>query len=390
MSDLMDRLAAENPVAEDRTPPIAEVWRKIDGARSDARAWRAGRRTLMIAAVSLPIIAVLLLAIVLRASDRRGSHPAVSGVTGGGSALDPALQHAALRQLTGRDGAIAVLDPRTGEIKALASVGGARPGMLWAPEATFDVVTAAAGLDSGLYDANSRIPGDSPALLSDTTVRNNEGESFGSITIGQALAFSVNTAFARIGVRLGATTITTYMRRFGFYASPGLHGIPASGVRVGGALVLPSARRVPLGALAAGQGDLTATALQMAMVAATVANGGILVPPRLDVVRGSTDGRRVISAQTARVLTDMLRNVISEGTGTPANLTGLPMAGKTGTAQAGAGERGTVVSFIGFAPAAHPRLAIAVLVRDPRGGFGGTVAAPIAARVIRSALGYER
>jgi peptidoglycan glycosyltransferase len=389
MNDLMDRLAAANPVAEDRTPSIEDVWSKIDGAQPGRGAWRAGRWALAIAAVALPVIAVALVAVVLRGAEHRGSRPAINRVTSGGSTVDPALQAAALRQLSGRDGEIVVLDPRTGSVEALAA-SATDSSALWAPEATFDVVTAAAALDSGRYDAGSRISGDSPEVLSGTTVRNNEGASFGSITLGQALASSAKTVFARVGVKLGAETITTYMRRFGFYAAPGVDGIPASGIRVGGTLVLPSAGRVPLGALAAGQGDLRATALQMAMLAATVADGGILATPHLDTARASGSGRRVISARTASVLTEMMRGAVSRGTGTQAGLDGLGIAGKTGTAAAGAGGHGTVVSFIGFAPAAHPTVAIAVVLRDPSGGFGGTVAAPIAARVIRSALGYGR
>ncbi|MBV9465628.1 MAG: hypothetical protein JO169_05890 [Solirubrobacterales bacterium] len=331
---------------------------------------------------------MLLVAFALRATEHRGSHPAVPRVLAGGSTLDRGLQAAALRQLAGREGAIVVLDPRTGAIKALAAGGGhALLRTLWAPEATFDVVTAAAALDSGRYDASSRISGSSPAVLSGTTVRNDEGESFGPITIGRALTLSVNTVFARIGARVGAPTLTAYMRRFGFYAAPGVDGTPASGIRVGGTLVLPSAGGVALGALASGQGNLDATALQMAMVASTVADGGILTAPHLGVAPTRVAARRVISARTARLLIEMLRTVVSQGTGTPADLGGLTIAGKTGTAAAGAGGGGTVVSFIGFAPAAHPTVAIAVVLRDPRGGFGGAVAAPIAARIIRTALG---
>src|SRR5581483_6668929 len=224
--------------------------------------------------------------------------------------LDRELQATAVRQLSGRAGAIVVLDPRTGAVKVLAASGGTSPGTLWAPEATFDVVTAAAALDSGRYDSSSRISGASPAPLSGTTVRNSQGQT----TLGQALAFSVNTDFARIGERLGRGTITTYMRRFGFYSSPGIDGIPASGLRVGGALVLPSAARVPVGALASGHSDLRATALQMGMVAATVANGGVLAWPHLHAAPAQAGDRLVMSARTARLLTQMLRSAVSQGT----------------------------------------------------------------------------
>src|SRR5436309_1114862 len=150
MSDLMERLAAANPVAEDRMPSIEDVWDKIDGARPARRAWRAGGRALVIAAVALPVIGVLLVAVTLRGADRRGSQRTATNVAPGRSTLDPALQGAALRQLAGRDGAIVVVDPRTGAVEALAA-GRGRSGTLWAPEATFDVVTAAAALDRGRY-----------------------------------------------------------------------------------------------------------------------------------------------------------------------------------------------------------------------------------------------
>ena len=95
-----------------------------------------------------------------------------------------------------------------------------------------------------------------------------------------------------------------------------------------------------------------------------------------------------MTTRTARLLTQMLRGVVTQGTATAANLSGLSIAGKTGTApdSGGPGRHGTVASFIGFAPADHPTVAIAVVLRVPRGGFGGTEAAPIAARVIRDVL----
>ena len=392
MSDLMERLAAANPSAEEHVPPIDEVWRKLERARPVRRAWRVSRGALSIAAMALPVLGVLFIASALRGASHRGTDAPVRKTATGGATLDRSLQATAWRQLAGRDGAIVVLDPRTGAVKALVARGGSRTpsATLWPPEATFDVVTAAAALDSGRYTPSSRIPGTSPASISETTVHNSGGASFGSMTIGQALADSVNTVFARVGAGLGASTLTTYMRRFGFYAAPGVAGLPASGARVEGGLVLPSADGVPPGAIAAGQGELTATALQMAMVASTVADGGILAAPHLDAGRAAGSSRRVISARTARRLTEMLRGAVDHGTGTPAEIGRLGIAGKTGTAPAGALGRGTIASFIGFAPAAHPTVAVAVVLRDPAGGFGGTIAAPVAARVVRAALAERR
>jgi peptidoglycan glycosyltransferase len=205
--------------------------------------------------------------------------------------------------------------------------------------------------------------------------------------LSQALSASANTVFARIGDALGPTRMTTYMERFGFYAPPSNGRFPASGTRVAGRLTLPTSGVVPLGPLSAGGGDLTATTVQMAMVAAAVANGGALASPRLTTGTTRVSESRVISPRTARTLTNMLRHVVTNGTGTKANLAGLQIAGKTGTAEvSGSQPHETVVSFIGFAPADHPTVAVAVLLRDPHGGFGGTEAAPIAARVIRALL----
>jgi peptidoglycan glycosyltransferase len=174
--------------------------------------------------------------------------------------------------------------------------------------------------------------------------------------------------FARVGTEVGASALTREMRLFGL-----------SSRAVGGG-------RVAVGPLAAGQGPVTVTPLQLATMAATIANRGWLAQPHATALVGPAPQRPVMSARAARLITQMLRRVVTDGTATAANLPGLSIAGKTGNAPAGPGK-GTVVSFIGFAPADHPTVAIAVVLTAPRGAFGGTVAAPIAARVIRDVLG---
>nr|MDQ2897735.1 penicillin-binding transpeptidase domain-containing protein [Actinomycetota bacterium] len=143
---------------------------------------------------------------------------------------------------------------------------------------------------------------------------------------------------------------------------------------------------VPLGPLAVGRAGLIATPLQMAMVASAVAGGGTLMTPHLDRRTPSVQSR-VMTPATARALTAMLRGVVTSGTGTPADLRGGRIAGKTATVPLSTRRDGvTDVWFVGFAPADHPTVAVAVALELKHGGFGGTSAAPIAARVIASLL----
>ncbi len=392
MSDVLQRLADANPVSEAQMPPIEEVWRKVAHAPAPAaRGWRRTGRWMGVAvAVVIPVAIVLVIALSLGRAHRHGSPRSVPGGQPTSSTRDPVAERAALAQLSGHAGSIVVLDPRTGAIEALAGTGGVSARTLVAPEATFDVVTAAAALDSGRYTPASRISGASPAGVTGSVVRNEFGQSLGRMTLAGALSRSVNTVFARVGDDLGPVEMTMYMRRFGFYARPGVDRIPASGARSAGTLALPTERPVALGRLAAGQGELSATSLQMAMVAAAVANGGVLVSPHLATGTRPVLRRRVMSARAARALTQMLRQVVTQGTGTAANLAGLQIAGKSGTARVSPSSRATLESFIAFAPAEHPTVAVAVLLRDPHGGYGGTDAAPIAAHVIRALLAARR
>jgi penicillin-binding protein A len=368
MTDLIDRLAAANPALEQQEPPIDDLWRKI--AASDAVCtrtpwWRAGGRAVLIAATAVPIIAVIVLAFSDHRAARGPSRPVVTGVHRGGSTIDPTIQRGVRQALSGRVGSVVVLDPRTGAIKAMVATGILRHGASVPPGATFDVVTAAAALSSGRYGPLSQVSGASPFMSAGSEVRNDDGQSVGRVTLSDAMAFSVNTAFARVGVGLGLSALTGQMRRFGLDALPD----------------------IAVGRLAAGQSSLTTTPLQMAMLAAAIANRGRLVQPHIKPLAGPTSERSVMPARTARQLTQMLRRTVTHGTATPANLPGLRIAGKTATAHAGkTSGQGTVASFIGFAPAEHPTVAIVVVLADSNGGFGGTTAAPIAAHIIRSVL----
>jgi hypothetical protein len=163
MTDLLDRLAAANPARGDVEPPIEDVWRKIAAGGEPGRCpWRRrGGRALLIAAIVIPVIAVILIAVSARRAAQRPQHPAVTGVNHGRSTIDPAVQRSVRRALAGRSGSIVVLNPQTGAIRAMATTwslhGG--PGASVPPGATFDVVTLAAALASGRYGPHSLISG---------------------------------------------------------------------------------------------------------------------------------------------------------------------------------------------------------------------------------------
>ncbi|MGN6188541.1 MAG: peptidoglycan D,D-transpeptidase FtsI family protein [Conexibacter sp.] len=346
------------------------------------------------------------------------------------TSLDPAAQRIATEQLdaTGSPGAVVALDPRTGAVKVMASTPGYDPNQLgqsgvfrrlngagsgaplldratqssYAPGSTFKVVTAAAAIDSGKYTPDSTIDGSSPKTISGVPMHNDLGHSYGPITLTEAMTFSVNTVFGQIGEALGKQTMADYMRRFGFYRRPPLDypadELLASGERLNGKLLPVTSDQVDVGRMAIGQDKLAVTPLQMAMVAAAIANGGKLMTPHLADRVVDPDGRTVdrvepsvystpVSPETATAVNQMMRTVVESGTGTAVQLPGIEVAGKTGTAEIGdVGANLTQPSFVAFAPADNPRIAIAVTVERSQGGFGGTVAAPIARAVLERLL----
>jgi penicillin-binding protein A len=346
------------------------------------------------------------------------------------TAVDPRAQRAALDALGGRPGSVVALEPRTGRVRVMASVPGfdpnfpadgtARtierlrraggspltnrstqfaPGGEHPPGSAFKVVTAAAALDSGRFRPSSVVNGNTGKVISGTPLQNDNSQSFGDIDLTTGLTFSVNTVWAEVAETLGRGTMARYMNRFGFGARPPVD-LPeeersASGVIEGERLLPPLNRTVDIGRVGIGQGKLQATPLQMAMVVAAVANRGVLMRPRLAQRIVDRDGRvvddvrpevlsRVMKRSTAEALTDMMKNVVREGTGTAAALGGESVAGKTGTAEfPDTGQ--SQVWFVGFAPADSPRIAIAVTI-ERSSGTGGEVAAPIARRVLEVLL----
>jgi penicillin-binding protein A len=335
--------------------------------------------------------------------------------------LDSRAQQVARDGLAGRAGSVVAIEPRTGRVRALVSIPGYDPNEIpnrfgdlrrapgspllnraaqsgYPPGSTFKVVTATAALDSGEYNPNSVVDGRSPKRIGGVPLSNFGNEDFGPVTLTTALTNSVNTVWAEVAEKLGKRTMLEYMRRFGFDRRP-LIDLPADEIRASGVYnrdgeLLRSADAIDIGRVAIGQERLQVTPLQMALIAAGVANGGRLMRPHLVRQIKDRDGRtlreekpseqrEVMKRSTAAQLAGMMANVVEEGTGTAAALEGISVAGKTGTA-----ERGGTINqawFIGFAPAANPRVAIAVTVEKTT-GQGGTVAAPIAKTVMETLL----
>src|SRR3954452_25369225 len=265
---------------------------------------------------------------------------------------------------------------------------------LYPPGSTFKAVTAAAALDSGRYTPDSPISGRNGKVISGVPLQNFGGEDFGSVSLTFALTQSINTVFGQVGVDLGGRTMARYMRPFAFDAQPPIDlpsdQLAASGERYKGRVVSPTSRVVDVGRMAIGQDKLLVTPLQMATVAQTISNGGVRMRPYVVEKGFDQDGRttidhqpkeaeRVMSASSAAALTAMMKQVVREGTGTAAALTGVEVAGKTGTAELNNNGLNDLW-FIAFTD----RHAVAVVVERVQGGTGGTVAAPIAKQVLQA------
>ncbi|HEV3056056.1 MAG TPA: penicillin-binding transpeptidase domain-containing protein, partial [Solirubrobacteraceae bacterium] len=255
-------------------------------------------------------------------------------------------------------------------------------------------------LDTGRFTPTSTFNGNSPQTVSGVPLQNDGNASYGQVTLTDALTYSINTVFGPLGVTLGRQTMETYMRRFGFYSLPPLDFPPgemiASGERdARGRLLLPTSDQVDIGRMAIGQDKLEVTPMQMAMVASAVADRGTLMAPHFATRVVNQDGQtvetikptvysQVMKPSTADELKQMMTKVVEEGTGTAANLQGVQVAGKTGTA--------TIATniddawFIGLAPVANPNVAVAVVLEHIPNGFGGVYAAPIAAQIIKLLL----
>ncbi len=333
--------------------------------------------------------------------------------------LDPGAQQTALQALAGRAGSVVAIDPRSGRVLVMAAQPDFNPNRIpdefgtlnrdprsplfnrstqsgYPPGSTFKVMTATAALDSGRFQPNSVLDGSSPKKIGGVPLSNFGNEDYGPVTLTTALTNSINTVWGRVGERLGKATMYEYMRRFGFNRKPHIDlprdELRASGVYDNGKL-LDDSDAVDIGRVAIGQERLLVTPLQMAMVVSAIGNGGALMRPHLVERVRDHDGKTVKSLKpaeesnvmkpsTASALGAMMSKVVEEGTGTAAALSGIDVAGKTGTAEVGGTNQAW---FIAFAPVTAPRVAIAVTVERTT-GQGGTIAAPIAKQVMESLL----
>jgi penicillin-binding protein A len=334
--------------------------------------------------------------------------------------LNSRAQRAAVQALEGRKGAVVALDPSDGAVLAMVSTPSYDPNGLddgttfkrlsadeqnspivnratqsgYPPGSTMKVVTATAALDTRRYRPESRVNGRNGKPISGVPLNNFGGEDFGDIDLTLALTKSVNTVWAEVGERLGKRTMAKYMTRYGFYKLPPIDlpadQLLASGERYRGRLLSPLSPRIDVGRMAIGQDKLLVTPLQMATVAATVANGGVRMEPHITQKIVDPDGRtqddiegeraaRVMSTDTARALSVMMKNVVKEGTGTAAALEGVDLGGKTGTAEIDVARKINDAWFIGFTD----EFAVAVVLERIQ-GTGGVDAAPVAKQVLEA------
>lgn len=308
-----------------------------------------------------------------------------------------------------------VLDPRTGSVLAIASVPSYDPNDfdnefaaltsdphaplidraldgLYPPGSTFKIFTGAAALDSQTVTMDSRFEDPGYLVIGDFTLHDNEGEATGYADLTTAFALSSNVDFAQIALKMGVDTFYDYLAKWGIGDSLDFQ-LPSQRASV------PSKAGIVPGELAQmgfGQGALLMTPLQMALIGATIADQGS--EPRPFVVRQITrDGvaasvssastlSNPVSAQVAANVTSMMIATVQRGTGTAAALPHITVAGKTGTATNPLGR--SHAWFVAFAPADHPRVAVAIVVENV--GYGGTYAAPIARAVLQAALESDK
>ncbi len=304
-----------------------------------------------------------------------------------------------------------VMDPNSGAILALANwprvnandLAGAPSyatqdraiSVNYEPGSTFKAFTVAAALEDGKVTPDTSF--DIPPVLqfSDRQIHDAEDHGYVRDSVAQILKVSSNIGAVLIGQRVGASSFSQWVQRFGFGKPT---GVDLPGEQSG--IVLPLARYSgsTMGNLPMGQG-IAVTPMQMAAAYSAIANGGILRAPHIVAAVGGhkrpePKGKRVISEATAASIRSMLEGVLGPGgTASGAAIPGYDLAGKTGTAQkaipGGYSQTKYVASFVGFAPAAHPKLLCAVVVDEPNGEiYGGQVAAPAWRDIVNFALGY--
>jgi cell division protein FtsI (penicillin-binding protein 3) len=318
------------------------------------------------------------------------------------------------RVFSPKDATAIVMDPRSGAILAVANWPqvnandpGASPasamqdravGFAYEPGSTFKAMTVSGALQEGLITPSTPFNVPDQIHVADRTIHDDTEHGEETLSTSQILARSSNVGAIKIGQLEGAARFDKWVHRFGFGTRT---GVELAGEETGLALALKHYSGSSMGNLPIGQGELV-TPMQMASAYSAIANGGILRRPH---IVGAVDGhpqpqragRRIISTATAAALRQMLEGVLAAGgTASEVSIPGYQLAGKTGTASKidpATGEYSKsayIASFIGFAPAANPRLLCAVVVDEPQTGsiFGGTVAAPAFGQIMTFALPY--
>lgn len=352
--------------------------------------------------------------------------------------VDPNVQRAAYDALGDKRGAIVAIEPATGRILAMATspsfdtnglashdvnavneldaqlqadpshplFNRAIGGNMNPPGSTFKLVVASAALASGRYTPESTLPNPGIYQLPQTTrtIRNAGGGTCGggeTVTIADALRLSCNIPFAELSVELGNDAIREEAEKYGFNRPFDL--TPSSNAMRSGASVYPRIVDDPAQVALSGfgQSDDRATPLQMAMVSAGIANGGVVMNPRLvDAVIGpdlaversidNSEFGRALDEGLADQLVGLMVANVSDGAASGARIDGVEVGGKTGTAENGDNDPYSLW-FTGFAPAENPQVAVAVVIENGGGqgqsGSGNTLAAPVAKKVMEAVLG---
>jgi len=340
--------------------------------------------------------------------------------------IDSRVQEAAIKALDGRRGAAVVLDPRTGAVLAMAANPGYDPNdidtawaklqapnsgaplidrarsALYPPGSTFKIVTLTGALSSGVATPETVLPGPGSMDIGNAPVTNFEGGSYDKIDLTTATMKSVNTVFAQIAVKMGAPALVKQANQFGFDTKVP-YELPAK------TSLMPDPAEMTIWETAwagvgqpVGEHDSPAgpqsTVLQMALVASGIANDGVVMAPYVVGSVRDRVGRDLAGARpkafttatdpaTAQQVTTIMQKVVSGGSGARAQIDGVVVAGKTGTAEVGKGQP-TNAWFIAFAPADNPTVAMAIMIEG--GGIGGQVAAPAAKPVLQAALKAQK
>ena len=364
--------------------------------------------------------------VVLRADGKQRSFSSLEKPPTAGEDLiltvDESIQHFVEREVSdqvkkskARGGTAIVMNPKTGEILAMANVPTFNPNQYkqypparlknhaivsgYDPGSTFKIFTVATAIEEGLTTPEEEINCENGGILIGN-IRIRDYKPFGLLSVRDVLALSSNVGVVKLGFRIGKDRLEKQIRLFGF-------GQPTSVDLPGEArgLLRPASDWVPidLGNVSIGQG-ITVTPLQLVTAVSTIANGGLLVKPRVvnqirvggvlvDSSKIEMPSHRVLQKSTSDILKEMMSQVVEQGTGRAAKLRGFSSAGKTGTAQkvknGKYSKKDFIAAFVGFAPKDDPAISIVVLIDEPRGQYyGGQVAAPVFKEIAEKTLSY--